>query len=177
LFHFVDNKDRFFFKLKNNEVKIEFTLNISTVGGLNFYNYLKANKIIEFSMGRSDESKCFASTTKFGFAENVEIQNSMEKGELASDSYQLIIITGSKNSNYNVIGKLKKLEDLDTIINSTENRRQYPFEFLFEEEKDEKPKIKNKSGNWKTVKILKIAKALKRYRLVKRMNKFKALKN
>ena len=44
-------------------------------------------------------------------------------------------------------------------------------------EKNDSPKKRKKSGDWKTVKIIKEFKALKRYRIVKRLNKLIGLKN
>ena len=61
----------------------------------------------------------------------------------------------------------------------------YAFEFILVEDKNETPEKnknktpvkKKKSGDWKTVKIQKGFKALKRYRTVERIEKLKALKN
>ena len=44
-------------------------------------------------------------------------------------------------------------------------------------EKNDTSKKRKKSGDWKTVKIIKEFKALKRYRIVKRLNKLIGLKN
>jgi len=55
LVHIVANKERFFIKRTDNGKKVEFTLNVNTAGGGNFYNILKANKIINQNMTKGEE--------------------------------------------------------------------------------------------------------------------------
>jgi len=48
LLHFVANKERFFFKVNGYSEKIfEFTLNLNTVGGKDFYSQLKEKNLLE----------------------------------------------------------------------------------------------------------------------------------
>jgi len=49
LFHFVSNKERFFF-IFNDNVKCEFTLNRTSESGKVFYKELKKNKTIQFNL-------------------------------------------------------------------------------------------------------------------------------
>jgi len=91
LLHFVANKDKFFLRKKGNEKEIEFTLDLSTDGGLNFYNGLKAkaNKIIQFTMYRYQSF--FDCEDDFEFGDNVK-SVALRKGDLGFSSTYLIIV-------------------------------------------------------------------------------------
>ena len=162
---------------KGDEIKTEFTLNLTSVGGLNFYNVLKANKTIEIQMDYMQTYFCLQGTSNFLF--DPGYLSSYQKGDLSGRSYTFTIFTGSPVSEVTneKIGKIIKPEELDTILASCRNNDKYFFEFLLVEEKNKTPKKKKKSGGWETLKILKRVQALKRYRIVKRLKTLKALKN
>ena len=78
---------------KGDEIKTEFTLNLTSVGGLNFYNVLKANKTIEIQMDYMQTYFCLQGTSNFLF--DPGYLSSYQKGDLSGRSYTFTIFTGS----------------------------------------------------------------------------------
>jgi len=75
------------------------------------------------------------------------------------------------------VGTIIPSKEFDTFVSSlTWNDQSFDSEIRIEEEEDDIPKKMEKSGNWKTVKIKERLKALKRYRIVKRLENLKRLK-
>ena len=87
LVHIVDNKERFFIKRTDNGKKVEFTLNTTTVGGENFYNMLKANKIINQNMTKEEDD----------FLCSINISATPMKPSDIEDIYQIGQIIGNEN--------------------------------------------------------------------------------
>ena len=179
LVHIVDNKERFFIKRTDNGKKVEFTLNVTTVGGGNFYNMLKANKTINQNMTFEETTyDCFININAPPY----------QIGE-ALVIYPIGQIIGNQNGLIIFIENSYPVQTINEKIGNIDVNNQPEFYLVFDstslinvefqliEEKNETPKKRKKLSDWKIVKILKIIKALKRYRILKRLKKLKALKN
>ena len=176
LIQFVVNKERFFFRKKGVEKKLEFTLDLNTLGGMNFYKYLNETKIREVKM--TFDLYFINGIILFGEV-GVKQTDNYQKGDLiATNNWLYIQIKAKFDDAYEKIGAFTKPEELDSYFDySTPGNYVYDFEFLLVEESNKIPEKRKESGGWKTAKMLKKVKALKRYRIVKRLDKLKLLKN
>jgi len=179
LFHFVSNKESFFLKRKDTAQKIEFSLNVTTVGGKNFFNLLKEIKTTDSITMIIYRKKAYKGTI-----ENLNAPKSIEglntgcyKGEIIAEENLIYICTDYLlyPKGYEKIGNTSTQPELSAIFDTTANEIYVEFQLV--EESNETPKKRQKSGNWKTMKMLKRVKELKRYRIVKKMEKLKGLKN
>ena len=185
LLHFVANKERFFFKVNGYSEKIfEFTLNLNTVGGKDFYSQLKEKKSfgIQF-LPLTNYFKVNDNNGNFRLMVNTSIEGASnvtyQLGEILADTNLLMLARTVFNEGYHErIGNIIQIDDFKNDLGS--GGFGFPtIQFMYEEEEEEKESKKSKSksksklSDWKTVKIFKIIKALKRFRIVKRLKRFK----
>jgi len=178
LLHIVANQERFFIKRKDQTQKIEFTLNVTTVGGNNFYNLLKSVKTINSISMKFNNNKYEGTIENLNAPQSQSGPNTgCDKGEIVAEENQITICTGSKiiPKLIDKIGNISTQPEFDEIFDKTNINLE--FQFQLEEENNESPKKTKKIVDWKTLKIHKRTKALKRYRIVKRWEKLKRLKN
>jgi len=188
LFHFVSNKESFFLKINDTE-KIEFSLDRNSDVGKHFYQTLKANQNKPFISIYNDDSSFDTHAIMVDtFPElegNLERSGDFHKGEIVFQSMsnfkKLYIYTDNSSeqsdTNFEIIGNIIQLKKLDDIIINFQANARLSIQFsLVVEEEDDTPKKMEKSGNWKTVKMKERVKALKRYRIVKRLEKLERLK-
>ena len=188
LIHFVSNKERFFFKINDTE-KIEFTLNRNSDVGHNFYQALKENQNQPFISIYYNDSEFNTHGIMLDSFPKLEGKLSQSgdyhKGEIvfASTDAQysrLFIYTDNSSeqsdTNYEIIGNIIQLKEFDDIISKFQPNARLSIQFSLVEEEDDTPKKMEKSGDWKTVKMKERVKALKRYRIVKRLEKLERLK-
>jgi len=182
IFHLVANQEKYFLKLNGIENKIEINLNLESTGGQNLRNILKKNKTIESRMGRSSNNRYYeVSLADIGPKPKSKYppETKYQKGEIAANNGKVLIFVfqSSTAALYERIGNIINPTEFPTSTSSTS------LKFLLEEEKEEKeekketPKKKKKSEDWKTMKILKRVKSLERYRITKKLEKLKSLKN
>ena len=175
MLHFVANEERLFFKFKDSEEKFEFTLALNTNGGQDFYSRLKVNKSLEISFG--DQGK-YIQTKSLSLKIDTSIgdsaQHEYKLGEIIANTDEFLLIKKDfKDKYYERVGNIKEPEKFYSAFESDILPPGYfILQFLLEEEekkKRKKSKSRNwKSNDWKTVKIIKRFKALKRYRIEKR---------
>ena len=185
--HFVSNKERFYLiKKGGNENKYEITIDFNLAGGKDFYNKLKVNKTIDLKFTVSGESFLIYPTGSFTleFDNSKSVQGNIiyHSGDIISGSDTFRIIKGDFNFYYTEI--VAKVIQADQFKNEFRSIMGGPhdFQFLLEEEKEEKEEKekqmeKPKSENWETVKMMEKIKSLKRYRIVKRLNYWKHRNN
>jgi len=178
--HFVSNKERFYLKKKgDNENKYEITIDFNLAGGKDFYNKLKVNKTIDLKFSVSGESFLINPEGSFilEFDKSKAVQGGItyHSGDIIFGDTTFRIIKGDYNYYYNeIIAKVIKADEFKSEFGPLFNGL-HDFQFLLEEEKEEKEKQmeKPKSENWETVKMMKKIKSLKRYRIIQRLNYWK----
>ena len=189
LFHFASSKERFFF-LFNGSEKYEIALNRTSDAGKSFYKILKENKTIPLIFTYDDQDKYLKVKLNLYPEKHPSQSGDIQIGEIIYKEINVLdegllgyLYIYSKN--YTVpdsnaikidrVGNIIQTEGFNKIINSLNagNQASYPCQFLLVEEKDDTTRKTKKSGNWKTVQIIKIVKKLRRYRIVKRLRKLK----
>jgi len=107
-------------------------------------------------------------------------------GQIISDgNYINIIRKKIPLSNFQLIGNVIEFNEFNTTLESKMKNKEVALQFLLEEEEEEEKQSENseskkksrhwKPNNWKTVKIAKRVKSMKRYRIKKRLENFKTL--
>lgn len=192
LFHFTSSKERFFFIFNGSE-KYEIALNRTSYAGKSFYKILKENKTIPLIFTYFHQEKIMmvnlnlhpengqSQSGDIRIGEIIYIEMSTIGEGLLAYLYIFAKNYPSDSNNFDRVGNIIQTEGFNKIINSLNpgNQASYPCpcQFLLVEEKDYTARKKKKSGDWKTVKIMKKFKALKRYRIMKRLTKLKGQKN
>ena len=123
LVHIVDNKERLFIKRTDNGKKEEFTLNVTTNGGGNFYNMLKANKIINQNMTK-EEDICFVCS--------IDINAPSSKSSAIKDIYQKGQIIGSENGLIIIINYQDDIDAISEKIGNIDVNNQPDFNLIFD---------------------------------------------
>jgi len=150
----------------------DFTLYQNTIGGQEFYNRLKAPKNIKINFNVDEESlyilvnnNAFPSLYKTKPTNDYKLQH----GDIYADM-DLFEITEENGYGQEgeVIGYVYNFA-ISELNSLSGNSNKVELEFVLESDEIEKKLKKYKSSDWKTVKILKKLKALKRYRIAKKL--------
>ena len=190
LVNIVANKERFFIKRTDNGKIVEFTLNVTTAGGGDFYNIIKETKTINTSMKYTDQIfyACTIHNMNSPFMKQVDYSINYPIGQIIGNQNAFSVIITELNSKYifEKIGNINVTNqpEFNEIFDST-SPIVVEFQLVEEEDeipkdetsKDETPKKTKELNVWISSKILKKIKALNRYRIVKRLKKMRALKN
>jgi len=174
LIQFVVNEKKFFLRYKGGKQEWEFTLDLGSEGGQVLYNRLKEKNIIltffispkviwlEFN---ETFTSFYETLNKRGYPNKIgDIMVTLERIDIEEHIFK------NDYSGVEIIGNVKNIsvskfeslvgEEADTI----------DLELVLVEKPDASKKLKkSKSSDWKTLQILKRLKALKRYRIMKRL--------
>ena len=183
LLHFVANKEQFFIKFEGDEKKYEFSLNLKTESGQDFRNKLKAmNGNSDYINFRDISNKSIRG--KFPVIITQYDDPPYSPGQIIAQNINIYIMrTISSFPSSQLIGNVIEFSEFNTTLASKIQNSTVTLQFLLEEEEEKKSedsKSKKKSrhwkqSDWKTVKIAKRVKALKRYRIKKRLENLKIL--
>lgn len=147
LLHFVVNEEKLYFRKKDSENNIEFSLNLNSAGGQKFYEELQKNTL-ELSMTRQ--------TKYFSASINIELGNAdtgvvLKKGEIGHSGNMLSIATAAGNKMFLKIGKVTRDEEFDSFLNEIPKYSTFTIEFILvkdeeaTEEKENETQEKNES--------------------------------
>ena len=177
LLHFVANQETLDFKIVGQKKKWKWVLNQEgeKQAGSYIKDYKKGEILISLKKGSGED---IASEDNFVFLDIEDAYSAGKLGDIVFKSNYFGILLGNVNVSAYIIGNIiepgddfksyfKENQEIKVQLGhiKDEDETETP------EEKAETPKRMKKRSDWRTVKKLKKSKALKRYRIIKKLNK------